>query len=796
MCVYADKSAGKSTTTTTYDIMKTTLLIGASCLSAFAVCSLPIVLADPSSTDKAPLEEKVSSKITLTSTDGRKIKVELQHATDSAVTVRRADGQTFTLPLERLIPENRAYIARWQKQNRAPAPGMSPFGSSADDVSAKYNRSKAKRVSTVKDLESAVKKAQPGDVILIEAGTYDNVNLSLSTPGTKEKPIILGAVNPGKVTLKNNSQINFVSEHWIVRDLFFFDSEERAKKQPMIYFRGGDHNRATNCLLLRNGQGTMVASRPLASGSLDFARYNRLDHSAIINYGTANVRNWQSAGLISHGTGNKVLDPRYAHMNSTRRFVKEQMDEQAYWENIDTPAYFRIDHCYINGPLSTQIIWAQTQLKINVPFAAEKMGVSISKIPAAYRDREIFTMGGILFDSNLIDMYSHQAISYFKAAGFTWLNNTFHKGQLMAWTKPNDAALLNYFLNEESERTPFSNAPGIKFNKNHIVAGNYIERKPYQGGHHAYGGNHNSVFALGAGRPVVKHIEDGGALTFDSLYANNFIKLSGGKDKEGQTVFNGVSRSGSWMEKPYDDNQDYRNNKFLYLLIQAYGGKPSSVPNTDTPAQGNTIINNVLLATDDAPHQVTTHFDGWAKARRSSKAARRGEIDVSGIKDWPSPWPTLFKKNLFSHNYASADMLKRSTEKLKGFAPIATGFDAKSYIPQYGKDMPMKRVPVQNHYMLPVKMDSLIFDRRVESLGSFDYQGAALGLENVDFRDLGDTIALARPLSFEDVGPAWFSKDSLRAIGLKHRNNTEGYDPSQKRSKIVKFPLPGTLKMP
>lgn len=67
------------------------------------------------------LSATVSAR-TWTATDGRKLEAELVSATATAVTVKNAAGQTFTIPLERLSEEDR----KWVQSNGAAQPGAKP----------------------------------------------------------------------------------------------------------------------------------------------------------------------------------------------------------------------------------------------------------------------------------------------------------------------------------------------------------------------------------------------------------------------------------------------------------------------------------------------------------------------------------------------------------------------------------------------------------------------------------------------------------------------------------------------
>ena len=187
-------------------------------------------------------------------------------------------------------------------------------------------------------------------------------------------------------------------------------------------------------------------------------RYNRFDHSVIFNYDYGDVSNWQRSARapIWHGAGNIVAHPRNSHMNSKRRMSVEQIKSEKWWDNVTTPAYFRIDHCYINIPVATMFIHEQHQFRLDAQFAAKMFDLKVTDLPEKYRNfKSYHILSGLLLDSNVIDMYGYQASTYFKGVGLTWFNNTFHKGQLRNWNGPDDSAIFLQGRTDKSFKSSF-----------------------------------------------------------------------------------------------------------------------------------------------------------------------------------------------------------------------------------------------------------------------------------------------------------------------------------------------------
>src|SRR3954463_15288325 len=76
-------------------------------------------------------------------------------------------------------------------------------------------------VSNPQQLKEALTKVQPGDTILLEKGKWKNVALQIATSGTKEKPVVIAAAEPGAVEFTGNSFIQFGSDHVVVSGILF-----------------------------------------------------------------------------------------------------------------------------------------------------------------------------------------------------------------------------------------------------------------------------------------------------------------------------------------------------------------------------------------------------------------------------------------------------------------------------------------------------------------------------------------------------------------------------------------------
>jgi len=88
---------------------------------------------------------------------------------------------------------------------------------------------------------------KPGDVVIIEPGIYNSVNISLSAAGTEEKPVYLRAAKGGEVIITGNSTMRISGNNIIVSDLWFKNPVPTQSKS-LIEFRCRD-SKLVNCLI-------------------------------------------------------------------------------------------------------------------------------------------------------------------------------------------------------------------------------------------------------------------------------------------------------------------------------------------------------------------------------------------------------------------------------------------------------------------------------------------------------------------------------------------------------------------
>ncbi|QDT80193.1 Chondroitinase-B precursor [Gimesia maris] len=98
------------------------------------------------------------------------------------------------------------------------------------------------RVETPAALQSAVKSAQPGDVIKIVGADWSDVKIKLILKGTKEKPITVQS----QIAFTGASELNLLGEY-VVLDGFTF--RNGSLKTGHVFRVRGAHNRVTRCTI-------------------------------------------------------------------------------------------------------------------------------------------------------------------------------------------------------------------------------------------------------------------------------------------------------------------------------------------------------------------------------------------------------------------------------------------------------------------------------------------------------------------------------------------------------------------
>ena len=79
-------------------------------------------------------EKKAPTVRRFTSADGKTISAQILSAEGRNVSIRRVDGEEFTVPVTMFVEADQVYIAEWRAENGAPSASPSTSPGSRDDV--------------------------------------------------------------------------------------------------------------------------------------------------------------------------------------------------------------------------------------------------------------------------------------------------------------------------------------------------------------------------------------------------------------------------------------------------------------------------------------------------------------------------------------------------------------------------------------------------------------------------------------------------------------------------------------
>ncbi|MBJ7880604.1 chondroitinase-B domain-containing protein [Gelidibacter salicanalis] len=107
-------------------------------------------------------------------------------------------------------------------------------------------------VNDIAALTQAIKDCKPGDDIIMANGIWKDVQIEFLGNGTKDKPIILRAETPGKVTIEGASNLKLGGSYLIVKNLYFKNGHTPTKN--VIQFKIDEktvamHCKVTNCVI-------------------------------------------------------------------------------------------------------------------------------------------------------------------------------------------------------------------------------------------------------------------------------------------------------------------------------------------------------------------------------------------------------------------------------------------------------------------------------------------------------------------------------------------------------------------
>lgn len=144
-------------------------------------------------------------------------------------------------------------------------------------------------VRNQEEYRDAVRRAQPGDVIMLANGTWRDFEILFTGNGEPERPITLTAETKGQVVISGQSNLRLAGSHLVVSGLVFRDGH--TPTSAVISFRRtrgepANHSRVTETVIDRFNN---PERHEIDFWVLMFGRHNRFDHNHVEGKGNLGV---------------------------------------------------------------------------------------------------------------------------------------------------------------------------------------------------------------------------------------------------------------------------------------------------------------------------------------------------------------------------------------------------------------------------------------------------------------------------------------------------------------------------
>jgi poly(beta-D-mannuronate) lyase len=138
------------------------------------------------------------------------------------------------------------------------------------------------KVKNETELQSANSKAAPGDIIELQNGEWNNINLHFTCNGNAQKPIIIKAATRGSVIINGKSSLQ-IGGDWLIIDGLIFKNGYNPSGNVWEFKVGkqvANNSRITNCVIQSfNNPNRMKDNYWVAL----YGKNNRIDHNNFID---------------------------------------------------------------------------------------------------------------------------------------------------------------------------------------------------------------------------------------------------------------------------------------------------------------------------------------------------------------------------------------------------------------------------------------------------------------------------------------------------------------------------------
>jgi len=207
-----------------------------------------------------------------------------------------------------------------------------------DQISTSNPTVSSATISDKDELLNKIANAEPGDVITIANGVYEDLQIKINKSGTKDDPITLKSESPGKVILQGQSDLKLGGDYLIIDGLYFingfspsravisfaiedtvanhcivtncvikdFNKMQRNKSDLWVIFKGR-HNQMDHCYLAgKSNRGPTV--RVDLEGNRNINNYHKIIHN---HFGPRPPKGGPSAETIQIGNSYTSMSPSY-----------------------------------------------------------------------------------------------------------------------------------------------------------------------------------------------------------------------------------------------------------------------------------------------------------------------------------------------------------------------------------------------------------------------------------------------------------------------------------------------------
>lgn len=293
----------------------------------------------------------------------------------------------------------------------------------------------AQIVTNNTELQNAISNAQPGTIIQLADGLWNDVQISINVNANEMQPCIIKAQNPGSVFFEGRANISLGGSFIIFQGVIFQNASglitSNDRIEPIIEFRDTSNNDCVNCTVrnikIDTYNGTALQEEDIFKWIIVYGEYNEVSYSSFIG---------------KHGVGSIINDN---HNNST-------------------PDYTKIHHNYFadRTPVNNDVNGLNDQDAIRIGVSTTSLSDSFSEV----------------YDNLFYNWSGEVEIISNKSGSNKYYNNTFrdYQGTLTLRHGNNAEVYNNYFFGNGNS---FSGGVRV-IGEDHKVYNNYFEGLRYR----------------------------------------------------------------------------------------------------------------------------------------------------------------------------------------------------------------------------------------------------------------------------------------------------------------------------